>query len=107
MRKVFHRVAAHDAVVPGTGIPVVAGGENDCVLFRTIEGAYHATGALCPHQNEPLDRGRLEGREVVCRRHHLRFDLASGACTNAGGFDLRTFEVRVESDGVYIGVWED
>jgi nitrite reductase/ring-hydroxylating ferredoxin subunit len=107
MRKVFHRVAQVGDIPPGTGRLVQVGEETDCALFCTEDGRYYATGALCSHQNEPLDRGRLEGCEVICRRHHLRFDLRTGNCTNAGGYGLRTFEVRIEGDDILVGDWED
>jgi toluene monooxygenase system ferredoxin subunit len=107
MRKMFYKVAGVGDVAPGTGMLVRAGHETDCALFRTESGEYYATGALCSHQNEPLDRGRLEGREVICRAHHLRFDLRTGDCTNAGGYGLQTFDVKIEGDDVLVGVWED
>lgn len=107
MRKVYYRVARVGEIMPGTGVRVALGSNDDCALFCTADGRYYATGALCPHQNEPLDRGHLEGCEVVCRRHHLRFDIRSGDCTNAGGFSLQTLEVKVEEGDIYIGQWED
>ena len=107
MRKVFYQVAQVGEVTPGTGKMVHLGDETDCALFCTESGDYYATGSLCSHQNEPLDRGRLEGCEVICRRHHLRFDLRNGNCTNAGGYGLRTFEVKVEDGEIWVGQWED
>jgi|SRR5579862_1719558 len=107
MRKVFHRVASVGDVPAGTGTMVNIGGGRDCALFHTEDDRYFATGSLCSHQNEPLDRARLEGCEVICRRHHLRFDLCSGNCTNAGGYGLRTYDVRVDGSEIYVGDWED
>jgi nitrite reductase/ring-hydroxylating ferredoxin subunit len=107
MRKVFYPVATVGQVPPGTGIPVHVGDDADCVLYCTESGEYYASTSLCPHQNEPLDRGRIEGCEVICRRHHLRFDLRTGDCTNAGGYGLKTLEVRIEGDQVLVGDWVD
>ncbi len=106
MRKVFHPVARLGDVMPGQGRLVTAGDE-DCVLYLGEDGCYYASTPLCPHMNEPLDRARLEGCEVVCRRHHLRFDLRTGDCTNAGGYWLKLLEVTVEGDDILIGRWED
>ena len=91
----------------GAGRAVQIGEVKDCSLFCNSEGKYFAAGALCPHQNEPLDLGRLEGSEVVCRAHHLRFDLATGRCTNAGGYSLQVFDVRIVDNWVEIGLWQD
>ena len=107
MRRAYYKVARVGDIPPGQGKLVTVGADEDCALFCTSEGEYFATTSLCPHQNEPLDRGCLEGREVICRRHHLRFDLRSGDCTNAGGFWLKTLEVRIEGDDILVGVWED
>src|SRR5947209_3110921 len=107
MRKVFYPVARVGEIQPGEGRQFSVGDLDDCVLFRAEDGGYYATGSLCPHQNERMDLAHLEGCEVVCRRHHLRFDIRTGDCTNAGGFSLRTLDVRVEGDSVQVGVWED
>lgn len=106
MRKVFHPVARVGDLRPGTAAPVLLGDE-ECLLVHTADGNYYATGRLCPHQNEPFDHAHLEGRELVCRLHHLRFDVADGRCTNAGGYSMRLFEVRVEGDAILVGRWED
>lgn len=107
MRKVFHLVALADDLPPGEGRLVTVGGCSDFALFRAEDGGYYAAYPLCPHQNEPLDRGHLEGCEVICRRHHLRFDLRTGDCTNAAGYSMQTYDVRVKDGQVYIGLWEE
>jgi 3-phenylpropionate/trans-cinnamate dioxygenase ferredoxin component len=107
MQKVFYPVAKVGEITPGTGRRVRVGEDTDCVLFCTSDGEYYATGFLCPHQNEPLDLARLEACEVICRRHHLRFDLKSGDCTNAGGYWLRTLDVKIENGTILVGQWED
>ena len=107
MRKVFHRAASVEDIPEGTGKQVSIPGEGDVVLYHAADGGYYASISLCPHQNERLDLARLEGCEVICRRHHLRFDLPTGNCTNAGGFWLKTFEVKVEGKEIFVGVWED
>ena len=107
MHKAWYNVARVEDIPIGTGLPVVVGDDDDCVVFRTETGEVRATGLLCPHQNEPLDNGHLEGCEVICRRHHLRFDIRNGDCTNAGGFSLRTFDLKIEDGDVFVGRWED
>ena len=107
MRKVFHRAASTADIPQGTGKLVQLANEGEIVLYHAEDGGFYASTALCPHQNERLDLARLEGCEVICRRHHLRFDLPTGDCTNAGGFWLKTYEVKVENDNILVGVWED
>ena len=107
MRKVYYPVAKLGEMQPGEGRRVKVGDSDDCALFCISPTEYYATGALCPHANEPLDQGNLEGFELICRRHYLCFDIRNGNCTNAGGFAVQTFEVRVEGESIQIGVWED
>ena len=107
MRKVFHRAASIDEIPQGTGKLVSIPGEGEVVIHYAGDGQFYASIALCPHQNERLDLARLEGCEVICRRHHLRFDLPTGDCTNAGGFWLKTYEVKVEGNDILVGIWED
>ena len=35
------------------------------------------------------------------------FDLKTGNCTNAGGFWLKTLDVKIDGDEILVGVWED
>lgn len=107
MRKVLLRAASAGEIPSGTGKVVDIAGEGPIVLHHTEDGRFFASVALCPHQNEPLDCARLEGCEVICRRHHLRFDLSTGDCTNAGGYWLKTYEVRREGEDIFIAVWSD
>lgn len=107
LHKVFYPVARVGEIGPGQGKRVAVGDDEDCVVFHAEDGGYYAAGSLCPHQNEALDLARLEGCEVICRRHHLRFDLRTGDCTNAGGYSLRTLDVRVEDGVIHVGRWED
>lgn len=46
---------------------------NRCFL---IEG-------FCPHRGQSLDAADLDGTELVCPRHHYRFDIGSGALLRA------------------------
>ena len=107
MRKVFVHAAVAGEIPRGTGKLISIDKEGEVVIHHTEDDSYFASIALCPHQNEPLDCARLEGCEVICRRHHLRFDLATGNCTNAGGYWLKTYEVRREGESILIGFWVD
>ena len=42
------------------------------VVFRTPDGL-HAARDLCPHRGVPLSMGWVEGEELVCRYHGLRY----------------------------------
>jgi vanillate O-demethylase monooxygenase subunit len=51
------------------------------VLYRQTDGTVAALADACWHRLVPLSRGRLQGDEVVCGYHGLRFN-AQGRCTH-------------------------
>ena len=50
------------------------------VLYRVSGGTLVAAKDLCFHRGAPMSLGRVEGDEIVCAYHGLRYD-ASGRCT--------------------------
>ena len=68
------------------------------------EGSYYAVKNFCPHEGDPMWRGRIEDAAVVCPNHGWKFELATGKCVRHGDRDLRTFPVRVEGDRILVGV---
>lgn len=67
---------------------------GECAVVQHA-GAWHAMGALCPHQNASLDGSTVERGAVVCRRHGYRFDVRTGECLTLGGYGIPTFGVEV------------
>lgn len=79
------------------------------VLWRTSDGQVHALEDRCPHRRAPLSLGRVEGGELRCMYHGLRFD-GRGQCQHIPGtderphnLDARAFPV-VERDG-WVWLW--
>jgi vanillate O-demethylase monooxygenase subunit len=50
------------------------------VLYRIADGSVVAARDICYHRGVPLSLGHVEGDEIVCRYHGLRYD-PSGRCT--------------------------
>ena len=79
------------------------------VLYRRADGAMVCLEDRCCHRFAPLSRGRLEGDELRCMYHGLKF-AADGRCTEIPGQTsiperacVRTFPV-VES-GCWLWIW--
>jgi phenylpropionate dioxygenase-like ring-hydroxylating dioxygenase large terminal subunit len=79
------------------------------ILYRTSLGGISVLEDRCCHRFAPLSRGRLEGDDVRCMYHGLKFS-ASGACVEIPSSDViprgvavRAFPV-VEQDR-WIWVW--
>lgn len=55
---------------------------DSVLMYRTQEGMPVVMSNRCAHRSFPLSHGRLEGDDVVCLYHGLRYD-ARGECTEA------------------------
>ena len=49
-------------------------------LYKTESGDIHLVQDICPHRGVPLTKGWVEGEEIVCPYHGLRYN-AAGQCT--------------------------
>jgi nitrite reductase (NADH) small subunit len=87
-----------DLIPPGEGRTFALGNERIAV-FHTRSGELFATQADCPHRNGPLADGLIGERTVICPLHAWKFDLSTGQL-NGGDCRLRTYPVRVTSDGL-------
>ncbi|HEY9117229.1 MAG TPA: Rieske 2Fe-2S domain-containing protein [Roseivirga sp.] len=68
--------------------------------------AYFAFELLCPHQRQPLDEGQItEFGEVVCPLHSYRFNLKSGQEAHHLCDDLKTFQLDISDEGVFINLY--
>ncbi|WP_298283205.1 aromatic ring-hydroxylating dioxygenase subunit alpha [Acidocella sp.] len=68
----------------------------DVALYRTLAGAPVAVRNRCPHRSFPLAKGRLEGDELVCLYHGMRF-APSGQCTKMPALPLAPASAAVRS----------
>ena len=51
------------------------------LLYRTRDGSAVALSDICPHRRAPLHRGKIEGDDVECPYHGLRF-APDGQCVH-------------------------
>jgi 3-phenylpropionate/trans-cinnamate dioxygenase ferredoxin subunit len=76
------------------------------VLVR-YEGTIYALDDLCTHDGGSLGDGGAVGGEIVCPRHGARFDIKTGAATGMPAvFGIKTYDVRVEGNDIYVGIEE-
>ena len=50
------------------------------VVYRLSDGLVSAARDICYHRGVPLSLGHVEGDEIVCKYHGLRYDR-EGRCT--------------------------
>jgi nitrite reductase (NADH) small subunit len=70
---------------------------RDYAVFD-VGGELHVTDNACPHNGGPLADGLVRGGVVTCPWHWYSYELATGRCRTALGYELRRYPV-VRADG--------
>jgi phenylpropionate dioxygenase-like ring-hydroxylating dioxygenase large terminal subunit len=102
-------VAAWDyELAPGAILGREVAGQR-LAIYRRRDGVLVALEDRCPHRHAPLSSGRLEGDELRCMYHGLRFDCG-GRCIVVPGTDRIPPRLRVRAYPVlekwsWIWVW--
>ena len=71
-------------------------------VFNAGGGRFHATGAICPHEDGPLSEGWVEAGAVVCPWHGFDFDLETGVCRVEPDLSVPVYAARVRNDQVEV-----
>jgi nitrite reductase/ring-hydroxylating ferredoxin subunit len=102
----WHRVASAADLRDGEAFPVELAG-TPIALYR-IDGRIHAIDDVCTHELAILSQGFVEGGAIECPLHAAQFDIATGRCLSGPATeDLRTYEVRLDGDDVYVRAPDD
>jgi nitrite reductase/ring-hydroxylating ferredoxin subunit len=77
--------------------------DRERVVLANVEGVFYALRDVCGHKNAPLSRGKLVGHLIECPLHFAQFDVRTGELVNGPvSTPIRTYEVQVEGDTVYV-----
>ena len=77
--------------------------DRERVLIANVDGTFYALRDSCGHRQALLSRGKLDGHVVECPLHFARFDVRTGRLLSGPvSADVRTYQVRVEGDTVYV-----
>ena len=98
----FVKVARTSDLVPGKGLVVVVNGTR--IALFNCDGAFYAIKSTCPHMGGELGEGLLEGDIVTCPWHGWQFNVTTGKSPESEVVAVRSFEVKVEGEDVYVGV---
>ncbi|HSB69492.1 MAG TPA: Rieske 2Fe-2S domain-containing protein [Candidatus Methylomirabilis sp.] len=96
------KVAEAKDLAPGQGKLVEVDGQP--IALFNVNGAFHAVGAVCPHEGGPLEDGELDGDTVICPWHGYEFSLRTGECSTDPDLRAATFVVKTEGTDVFIEV---
>jgi nitrite reductase (NADH) small subunit len=99
--------------VPSNGGVCVKIGEQQIALFHLAQNnQWFATDNQCPHRGQmALSRGMLGSRsgepKIACPFHKKTFSLETGKCFEEDELKVKTYQVKIEDDRVYINVSTD
>jgi len=97
----FVKVARLSDIAEGRSAKVRLG-DDEIALWR-VRGKFYAIGNVCSHQHfSELHRGILSGLTVACPMHGWTYSLETGIAVSGSG-RVRTYEVKVEGENVFIG----
>jgi nitrite reductase/ring-hydroxylating ferredoxin subunit len=97
----FVDVMAASELMPGGQRAVVVNGRR--VLLCRVGEQVYALANLCPHAQQPLEGGAIEGGAIRCLRHGACFDIASGASLNGvTKTPVKTFPARVRAGRIEV-----
>lgn len=66
------------------------------------ENKIFAINNHCPHKMALLSEGSLEGNSIVCPWHCWKFDITNGKCLSGQDAKVKTYEVVIKGDDVFI-----
>ncbi|MEO6695127.1 MAG: nitrite reductase (NAD(P)H) small subunit [Ignavibacteria bacterium] len=76
--------------------------ENEIAIFKVGEKIY-AVDNICPHNHtSQIYDGYIENMYIACPVHGFQFHLETGEQPTKMGCRLRTFEVKIVDDYVYV-----
>ncbi|MCU0397096.1 MAG: nitrite reductase (NAD(P)H) small subunit [Cyclobacteriaceae bacterium] len=95
---------ARQRIQPDRPQLVLVQGKKICLVLHHEK--FHAVQDFCTHNGESLSKGLVNYLgEIVCPWHNYRFDLQSGRECASRSSDLKTYPIRIEQDGFFVGIF--
>src|SRR5229473_3373110 len=83
------------------GCTVISAAGHGIAVFAH-DGRFFAVDNRCPHMGFPLSRGTVRDGLLTCHWHHARFDLEGGGTLDPFADNVRSFQVQVDGDDVFV-----
>ncbi len=80
-------------------------GDRTFAIYRSPADEFFCTDGLCTHEQVHLEGGLVMDHVIECPMHNGQFDYRTGAAIRSPACEkLKTYEVRVDGEAVYIKV---
>lgn len=77
--------------------------EGNKIAIAKTKSGFYAFKNECPHNRVALSGGKCNiYDEIVCPLHNYRFDLKTGFETSNHGYNLKTYNLEITDEGVYL-----
>jgi nitrite reductase/ring-hydroxylating ferredoxin subunit len=87
--------------------PVLIIYKNKRLCLTLFQSSFYATSDTCPHQSESLSKGAINRfGEIICPLHNYRYNLKFGGECESRTADLKTYPIKIDDTGFYIGLKE-
>jgi len=101
----FRKVATVSEVPEGTLKGFEVAGQK-LVVAHTSD-SFYAVVDECTHDMAPISTGQIAGNEIICPRHHARFDLKTGAVKAPPAIvPIDTLELKIDGDDILVFIDE-
>ena len=102
--KIFeNETAARQRLVPDKPQLVIINDKRISLILHKDQ--FYAVQDSCPHNGESLSKGYINYLgEIICPWHNYQFDLQTGRECRVRSVDLRTYPVRSDETGFFIGL---
>lgn len=82
---------------------LILSGERVCLAYT--QQTFYAVQDKCTHNGDSLSKGHLNHMgEVICPWHNYCFNLQTGSEAQDRSKDLKTYPIKVDETGFYIGI---
>lgn len=89
--------------VMGNPCVVKAGGKEICI--SVFNGEARGCAAKCPHAGGLMHQGWVDPLgHVVCPLHRYKYDPKTGRNTSGEGYFIKTYPVKEDEEGVFVGI---
>lgn len=86
-------------------LEIEVGGKKVCIA--KVKEDLYACSNKCPHAGGIIADGFIDAfNNIVCPLHRYKFNLQNGRNISGEGYYLKTYPMRQNDEGVYIGIEE-
>ena len=94
----MHKLANVGDVPSDGGLRVKV--DDKCIALFKVAKKIYAIDARCIHAEAFLDRGFLDGHDVVCPLHGWAFDVRDGSSSN--GISTKSYPLKIIKGVIYL-----